>query len=51
MEPVYAIIISLLIFGESEYLSINFYIGFIIILSSVIINGLFKYKKNKISYF
>ena len=51
MEPVYAIIISLLIFGESEYLSINFYIGFIIILSSVIINGLYKYKKNKISYF
>ena len=51
MEPVYAILISLLIFGESEYLSINFYIGFIIILISVIINGIFKYKKNKISYF
>ena len=51
MEPVYAILISLLIFGESEYLSINFYIGFIIILISVIINGFFKYKKNKISYF
>ena len=45
MEPVYAILISLLIFGESEYLSINFYIGFIIILISVIINGFFKYKK------
>ena len=45
MEPVYAIFISLLIFGESEYLSINFYIGFIIILISVIINGFFKYKK------
>ena len=51
MEPVYAILISLLIFGESEYLSINFYIGFIIIIISVIINGFFKYKKNKISYF
>ena len=51
MEPVYAILISLLIFGESEYLSINFYIGFFIILISVIINGIFKYKKNKISYF
>ncbi len=51
MEPVYAILISLLIFGESEYLSINFYIGFFIILISVIINGFFKYKKNKISYF
>ena len=47
MEPVYAILISLLIFGESEYLSINFYIGFIIILISVIINGFFKNKKNK----
>ena len=45
MEPVYAILISLLIFGESEYLSINFYIGFIIILISVIMNGFFKYKK------
>ena len=51
MEPVYAILISLLIFGESEYLSINFYIGFFIILIAVIINGIFKYKKNKISYF
>jgi len=51
MEPVYAIFISLLIFGESEYLSINFYIGFMIVLISVIINGIFKYKKNKISYF
>tara|TARA_Y100000768_G_scaffold220905_1_gene166543 strand:+ start:482 stop:1375 length:894 start_codon:yes stop_codon:yes gene_type:complete len=51
MEPVYAILISLLIFGESEYLSINFYIGFVIILLAVIINGIFKYKKNKISYF
>ena len=51
MEPVYAILISLLIFGESEYLSINFYIGFVIILIAVIINGIFKYKKNKISYF
>ena len=51
MEPVYAILISLLIFGESEFLSINFYIGFIIILISVIINGIFKYRRNKISYF
>lgn len=47
MEPVYAILISLLILGESEYLSINFYIGFIIVLLSVIINGIFKYKKIK----
>ena len=51
MEPIYAIIISLLIFGESEFLSINFYIGFFIILISIVINGIFKYKKNKISYF
>ena len=51
MEPVYAVFISLIILGESEYLSINFYIGFIIVLVSVIINGIFKYKKNKISYF
>ena len=47
MEPVYAILLSLLVFGESEFLSINFYIGFIIILISIIINGIFKYK-NKI---
>ncbi len=49
MEPVYAIIISLIIFRESEYLSINFYIGFMIVLVSVIINGIYKYKINKIS--
>ena len=47
MEPVYAILLSLLVFGESEFLSINFYIGFIIILISIIINGIFKFK-NKI---
>ena len=49
MEPVYAIFISLIVFGESEYLSINFYIGFMLVLVSVIINGIYKYKINKIS--
>jgi len=50
MEPIYAILLSLLIFGESEYLSIDFYLGFVIVLASVIINGIFKYKKNNKSY-
>lgn len=50
MEPIYAILLSLLIFGESEYLSIDFYLGFVIVLASVIINGIFKYKKNNKLY-
>lgn len=45
LEPVYAIILALIIFGEKERMSEQFYIGAIIILLTVITNGILKNKK------
>ena len=45
LEPVYGIILALIIFGDKERMSTSFYLGAIIILSSVLINGLIKSKK------
>ncbi len=42
LEPVYAIVFSLFIFGEKELMSTQFYIGVLIILSGVIGNGYYK---------
>ena len=47
MEPVYAILFSIYIFGEKEIMSFNFYIGVMIILVSVIGNGIYKARKSK----
>jgi drug/metabolite transporter (DMT)-like permease len=47
MEPIYAILFSIYIFGEKEIMSFNFYIGVIIILTSVIGNGIYKARKSK----
>ncbi|MFL2610819.1 MAG: hypothetical protein ACJ0P5_00990 [Flavobacteriaceae bacterium] len=46
LEPVYGILFSLIIFGEKEYMDIQFYIGAGIIFLGVIGNIVFKYKKN-----
>ena len=45
LEPLYGIFFSLIIFGEKEYMGIQFYIGAGIILLGVIGNIVFKYKK------
>jgi len=42
LEPVYGIILALLILGDKEYMSPQFYFGAGIILVTVIINGLLK---------
>jgi len=42
LEPVYGIILALLILGDKEYMSPQFYFGAAIILVTVIINGLLK---------
>ncbi len=42
MEPVYGIILALLILGDKEYMSPSFYLGAIIILITVILNGIIK---------
>ena len=46
MEPVYGIILAYFILGEKEKMSSGFYIGAVIILMTVILNGVLKnYKK------
>ena len=47
MEPVYGILLGLLIFGSDEKMSLPFYIGTILILYSVLMNGYLKLKKEK----
>jgi drug/metabolite transporter (DMT)-like permease len=42
MEPVYGIVLALLILGDSEYMSPQFYLGAGIILVTVIANGVIK---------
>ena len=51
LEPVYAIVLALLIFGEKEQMTPAFYIGAFVIFLLVLINGLIKNRhqiKNKI---
>ena len=52
LEPIYGIILALLLFPESETMSSSFYIGVFIILGVVLLNGVLKnlkkFKKNKI---
>ena len=44
LEPIYAIILALWIFGDKEKMNIEFYYGAVIVLSVVIINGIIKNK-------
>ncbi len=46
LEPVYGIILALLIFGESELMSPNFYYGATLILLTVVIDAFMKNKPN-----
>lgn len=43
LEPVYGIILALLIFGESEKMQANFYLGAALIIGTVLLNGWLKY--------
>lgn len=51
LEPVYGIIIALIIFGESEEMSPGFYLGTLLILTSVLLYPLLnrRYKKKALS--
>ena len=42
LEPVYGIVLALIIFGERERMSFEFYVGAMVIFSCVLINGLIK---------
>lgn len=43
LEPIYGIFLAVIVFQEKEKMSIEFYIGALIILSTVILNGIVKY--------
>tara|TARA_B100000768_G_scaffold180721_1_gene201437 strand:- start:4763 stop:5674 length:912 start_codon:yes stop_codon:yes gene_type:complete len=45
LEPVYAIIFALLIFKDSEVMNLNFYLGSMVVVGSILLNALFKQKK------
>ena len=47
LEPVYGIVLAIFIFPENEQMEFSFYIGSIIIFSTIIINSLIKYRKSK----
>lgn len=49
LEPVYGIILALLVFGQKEVMSLNFYIGTLIILSAVVVYPIIKKKQNQLS--
>ena len=42
LEPIYAIIFALLIFKNSEVMNLNFYLGSMIVVGSILLNALFK---------
>ena len=44
LEPVYGIILALIIFGDSEKMQANFYLGAALIIGTVLLNGWVKYK-------
>lgn len=46
LEPVYAIILALIVFGESEEMNSEFYLGAGIVLFVVLLNGLLKNMKS-----
>lgn len=48
LEPVYGILLALLIFGESENMNSLFYFGAFIIVFTVIANGLLKNKQKRL---
>lgn len=47
LEPVYGIVLAVLIFGDSEKMSSQFYYGALIIIGTVVLNGIFKNAKKR----
>ncbi len=47
LEPIYGIILAVLVFQEKEKMNPQFYVGALIILITVIANGIVKYYKSK----
>jgi drug/metabolite transporter (DMT)-like permease len=51
LEPVYGIILALIVFGEKERMGFEFYLGTLIILLSVLLNAIFKNREMLINRF
>lgn len=51
LEPVYGIILALIVFGEKERMGFEFYLGALIILLSVLLNAIFKNREMLINRF
>lgn len=47
MEPVYGIALAYVIFGEKEAMPASFYLGVLCILTAVVSNGIFKFRRTK----
>lgn len=47
LEPIYSILLALIIFGESENMSVDFYVGALLIIASVTVDGINKKKSFK----
>jgi drug/metabolite transporter (DMT)-like permease len=47
LEPIYGILLALVVFGDAEYMSAAFYIGAAIILGTVLVNAYFKAKRRR----
>jgi len=47
LEPVYGILLALLVFGDAEYMSSAFYLGAAIILGTVLVNAYFKSQQRR----
>ena len=47
MEPIYAIILALIIFGQSEVMSVTFYLGATLIIGAIVMNAWWKGRKAK----
>lgn len=45
LEPIYGIILAIIIFKEKEIMTTNFYFGALLILVTVIVNGIIKLKR------
>lgn len=49
LEPVYSIILAIIIFKEDKLLNAGFYAGTMVILSSVVFHSFYKYRKTRIA--
>jgi drug/metabolite transporter (DMT)-like permease len=47
LEPIYSIVLALLIWPESETMSFGFYMGTLIVIATIFLNALFKKKATK----